>query len=74
MNTEKTKIIWIGRKKFSKDKLKVTAQLKWGETEFTLLGLHFSVNLHEIFIFLAPHSLKNFNTLVYLRTLVITRT
>ena len=48
MNKEKTKIIWIGRKKFSKDKLAVSVKLDWGYTEFTLLGLNFSVDLSKM--------------------------
>ena len=42
---EKTKVIWIGRKRYSKDKLNVTAQLDWGNVEFNLLGITFSVDL-----------------------------
>ena len=45
MNMEKTKVIWIGRRCYSKDKLNVTAQLDWGNVEFNLLGITFSVNL-----------------------------
>ena len=45
MNMEKTKVIWIGRKRYSKDKLNVIAQLDWGNVEFNLLGITFSVNL-----------------------------
>ena len=41
MNKEKTKVIWIGRKKFSKDKLNVSVDLEWGCTDFTLLGIEF---------------------------------
>ena len=37
MNKEKTKVIWIGRKRYSKDKLKVSVNLDWGNTDFTLL-------------------------------------
>ena len=44
MNKEKTKITWIGQKKFSKDKLEISVKLDWGDTEFTLLGLNFSVD------------------------------
>ena len=45
MNTEKTKIVWLGRKRNSKDELLVTIRLNWGSTEFTLLGINFSTNL-----------------------------
>ena len=48
MNKEKTKIIWIGRKGFSKFKLNVSQKLDWGCTNFTFLGLHFSVNLDDM--------------------------
>ena len=34
MNKEKTKLIWIGRKKYSKDKLTTPYPLVWGETQF----------------------------------------
>ena len=48
MNTSKTKIIWIGRKKFCKDKLHTTHPLIWGESTFDLLGLSFTVNLKDM--------------------------
>ena len=48
MNKEKTKVIWIGRKKISKDKLNVSVDLEWGCTDFTLLGIEFSTNLPKI--------------------------
>ena len=48
INSEKTKLIWIGCKKHCKDKLKVQAKLTWDEKRFTLLGLEFSTNLDEM--------------------------
>ena len=48
MNKEKTKIIWIDRKRFTKEKLKVSEKLDWGNTEFTLLGQEFSVDLSKM--------------------------
>ena len=49
INSSKTKIIWIGFKKFSKDVFHhVRWNLSWGETKFELLGIHFSVNLQEM--------------------------
>ena len=48
MNMEKTKVIWIGRKCYSKEKLNVRYNLQWGSHEFTMLGLNFSTNLKEI--------------------------
>ena len=47
-NMEKTKVIWIGRKRYSKEKLNVSYNLQWGSHEFTMLGLNFSTNLKEI--------------------------
>ena len=48
VNTEKTKLIWIGSLKKSSKKLKVNQELCWGETKFSLLGLQFSANLNEM--------------------------
>ena len=48
INTNKTKLVWIGRKKHCKEKLKVTNRLEWGITRFKLLGISFSVDLEEI--------------------------
>ena len=45
MNTDKTKVIWIGRKKYSKDKFITNYNLIWGEEEFDLLDITFNVNL-----------------------------
>ena len=48
MNTTKTKLIWIGRKKYSKEKINISTKLQWGTTIFNLLGITFSVNLDDI--------------------------
>ena len=48
MNKEKTKMIWIGRKRFTKEKLSISTKLNWGNTEFNLLGIEFSTNLKII--------------------------
>ena len=47
VNTDKTKLIWIGKKKHCKDKL-ITKGLQWGCTQFDLLGLTFSVDLDSM--------------------------
>ena len=47
INTDKTKIVWIGKKKYSKEKL-IPKKFQWDETEFTLLGLKFSVDLSKM--------------------------
>ena len=48
MNKDKTKLIWIGRKKLVKEKLNISENLSWGETQFSLLGLEFSATLEKI--------------------------
>ena len=41
VNTDKIKIIWIGKKQYSKDKLEGVADLAWDTTKFNLLGIEF---------------------------------
>ena len=48
MTTEKTKTIWIGSKKHCKEKLNISANLHWEDTEFSFLGTDFSVYLENI--------------------------
>ena len=48
MNIEKTMVIWLGHKRFCKEKLDVKFKLEWGKTEFSMLGLRFSTNLKDI--------------------------
>jgi hypothetical protein len=49
INTSKTKIIWIGSRKFSSDVYHHPRwKLDWGSTSFTLLGMVFSVDLDQI--------------------------
>lgn len=49
INTSKTKIVWIGSKKFSDQVFHHTRwKLDWGSTSFNLLGFQFSVELSEI--------------------------
>ena len=47
MNLSKTQITWIGSKKYSADKLCNELNLIWTNT-FTLLGIHFDVDLSRI--------------------------
>ena len=47
MNTEKTRVIWIGRKRHSKENL-VDKGLLWVCTHFDLLGIMFSNNLLDM--------------------------
>ena len=49
INSSKTKIVWIGSKKFSKDVYHHSRwKFDWGSSCFTLLGIQFSVNLDEM--------------------------
>ena len=46
MNSDKTKLIWIGRKRKCKEKLNVKVKLNWDATEFDLLGISFTMDLN----------------------------
>lgn len=49
INSSKTKIIWIGSKKFSNQVFHHTRwKLDWGSTTFSLLGINFSVDLEKV--------------------------
>ena len=48
MNKDKTKVIWIGKTRNSKDKINTVPKLSWGETGFNLLGLDFDINLDKM--------------------------
>ena len=48
MNSEKTKLIWIGSKLGTKEKLNISNNLQWGNSQFNLLGIIFSCNLYEM--------------------------
>ena len=48
MNSEKTKLIWIGSKIGTKKKLNVSNNLHWGDSQLNLLGIIFSCNLYEM--------------------------
>ena len=48
MNSSKSKMIWIGRKKHSKDKLNCNVHFDWNNDCFSLLGLEFHVHLDKM--------------------------
>ena len=48
LNIDKTQVIWIGSKIYCSDTFLPELNLQWGRDKFTLLGIDFSVNLHEI--------------------------
>ena len=45
---DKTKLVWLGKKEHSKDKFNIGFNLERNVTEFKLLGIMFSVDLHRI--------------------------
>ena len=47
INIDKTKVVWIGSKRKSTEKICPEYNLNWDE-KFTLLGIHFSVDLNTI--------------------------
>ena len=48
LNIDKTKVVWIGSKKGSKEKFGDKYNLHWESNEFTILGVKFPHNLNEI--------------------------
>ena len=48
INKDKTKIVWIGKKKYSKHNLCPELNLLWGDTNFDLLGIKFHVDLDKM--------------------------
>ena len=48
INTNKTKLTWIGKKRHSKDKINTTCNFAWGATDFNLLGINFATDLEWI--------------------------
>ena len=51
INKDKTKKVWIGKKKNSDYILYTNPPLQWGNTEFDLLGLSFSTNMNKMLEF-----------------------
>ena len=48
INSEKTKLVWIGSKKFSDQVYHHRWKLEWGVTRFNVLGIDFDVNLENM--------------------------
>ena len=64
MNMDKTRIIWKGRKKYSKDKLNINHDVVWGETTFDLLGIKFNVNLKDMIDMNFNNAINQINNLL----------
>ena len=48
INTDKTKLVWLRKKKHFKEIIYSPGKLVWGTTEFDLLGIQFAVDLENI--------------------------
>ena len=48
INTDKTKLIWIGKKRYSKCQFDVGKIFEWGTKNFDLLGIKFSIELDDM--------------------------
>jgi exonuclease III len=48
VNADKTKLVWIGSKKRSRHKLCKEWKVDWSQTNFTLLGIEFDIDMHNI--------------------------
>jgi hypothetical protein len=45
VNYDKTKVVWIGQKKYSSDSIKTKWKLLWNQNTFRMLGVNFHVDL-----------------------------
>ena len=48
MNLSKTRMLWIGKKKFCKEKLDCGKSLNWDNSNFSLIGITFDLYLSNI--------------------------
>jgi len=48
VNFDKTKVVWIGKNKFSSDSIKTRWKLIWNQQTFDMLGLTFHVDLDKM--------------------------
>jgi len=48
LNSEKTKVIWIGSRKYSAHSIKTRWKLVWGNIRFKVLGVWFDVDLDKM--------------------------
>ena len=63
MNTSKTKLVWIGRKRHSKDKFDTRYQLDWGQKEFSFLGIEFSTDINKMPDLNFPNALRKIDNI-----------
>ena len=48
LNSTKTRVVWIGSKKFSGETFNHRLKLDWNQTDFIILGIKFSCNLDTV--------------------------
>ena len=48
VNFDKTKVVWIGKHKFSSNTIKTKWKLVWNQSSFKMLGIDFHVNLEDM--------------------------
>ena len=65
INTDKTKLIWIRKKRHSKDKINTMCNLVWDATDFNLLGIIFSTDLEQITEFNYSPAIRNIEKMLH---------
>ena len=74
VNTNKTKLIWIGKKCHSKDKINTTCISAQGATDFNLLGISFLTDLEWITELTYSPTIKSIEKNVACLALVVVKT
>ena len=70
INYTKSKVIWIGSKKYNKDVYHHTRwKLHWGANQFMLLGINFTLNLEDILIYNFDSKIKQIQNVIKLWSL-----
>ena len=70
INYTKSRAIWIGCKKYSKDVYHHTRwKLDWGPNQFMLLGINFTLNLEDILIYNFDSKIKQIQNVIKLWSL-----
>ena len=64
MNMSKTKMIWIGKKWYSQEKIQCGSFLNWGENLFTLLGINFDINLDNMPLLNYSRAIQNIDNII----------
>ena len=65
INIDKPKLIWIGKKRHSNDKINTMYNLVWGATDFNLMGINFSIDLERITEFNYSPTIKSIEKMLH---------